>query len=282
MAEQPRTLYAQDADYFAPILSNQQEKPWKAGIGSVLVHTGAIALLVAIATHPAVKNVVQKSVNLVYTPSRIVAYEPKNQKDAGGGGGTGELSPATRGKLPRIAPRQFTPPAAVIHNLDPKLPIEPTLVIDSDQSLSKVNMTNYGDPLANLGPPSNGPGSRGGIGGGSRGGIGDSNAPAYGDGPGGPGVFSIGGEVSAPILIYKVEPEYSEDARKAKHQGIVVLNAVIDEKGQPRDLHVIRALSLGLDEKAVEAVRKWRFKPAMKGGWPVPVSARIEVSFRLL
>ncbi len=98
----------------------------------------------------------------------------------------------------------------------------------------------------------------------------------------GGGVYRIGGGVSAPALLFKVEPEYSEEARKAKFQGTVVLYVVVDEKGQPRDLKVVRPLGLGLDEKAIEAVQKWRFRPGQLNGKPVSVAATIEVNFRLL
>jgi len=82
--------------------------------------------------------------------------------------------------------------------------------------------------------------------------------------------------------VFKVEPEYSEEVRKAKFQGTVVLTIVVDEKGNPRDLKVFRPLGLGLDQKAIEAVEKWRFKPGMKDGKPVAVMATVEVNFRLL
>ena len=83
-------------------------------------------------------------------------------------------------------------------------------------------------------------------------------------------------------MLSKVEPEYSEEARKAKWQGTVVLTLVVDEHGLPKDMKVTRSLGLGLDQKAIEAVSKWRFKPGMKDGKAVPVIATIEVNFRLL
>jgi TonB family protein len=98
----------------------------------------------------------------------------------------------------------------------------------------------------------------------------------------GGGAYSVGGGVSAPGVLFKVEPEYSEEARKAKFQGTVVLSIVVDPSGKARDIKVIRPLGLGLDEKAIEAVSKWRFKPGMKDGVPVPVRASVEVNFRLL
>ena len=98
----------------------------------------------------------------------------------------------------------------------------------------------------------------------------------------GGGAYKIGRGVSAPSVLFKVEPEYSEDARKAKFQGTVVLQVVVDEHGLPQQIKVTRPLGLGLDQKAIEAVTKWRFKPGMKDGKPVPVLATIEVNFRLL
>ena len=98
----------------------------------------------------------------------------------------------------------------------------------------------------------------------------------------GGGAYHIGGEVSAPTLISKTEPEYSEEARKAKYSGSVLLSIVVDANGLPRDIKVVRPLGLGLDEKAIEAVMKWRFRPGMKGGRAVAVQAQVEVTFRLL
>jgi TonB family protein len=85
-----------------------------------------------------------------------------------------------------------------------------------------------------------------------------------------------------PVPVYKPEPEYSEEARKAKFQGTVMLAIVVDTDGKAKEIRVLRPLGMGLDEKAVEAVQKWRFKPGQKDGHPVPVRANVEVSFRLL
>jgi protein TonB len=87
--------------------------------------------------------------------------------------------------------------------------------------------------------------------------------------------------VSAPILIYQVDPEFSEEARKAKASGNVLVNLWVDEKGNPTHVHVIRGIGLGLDEKAVEAVKQYRFKPAMEHGKPVMVEMNIDVTFRI-
>ena len=90
-----------------------------------------------------------------------------------------------------------------------------------------------------------------------------------------------GGDVSAPIPVYRAEPQYSPEALKAQLQGSVTLSLVVDENGKTQNIHVIRPLGLGLDEQAIEAVSKWTFKPGLKNGVAVPVQAQIEVTFRL-
>jgi periplasmic protein TonB len=267
-------------------LTSGHEK--KAGLTSLMIHVGVVALLFVVGTNETVQQVVKEHVTLI-APD-ISPYQPKMavKKDTmGGGGGGGDRSPTppSKGALPRASNRQFTPPSAVINNPEPKLPMEPTIIAPPDVPLPQVAMNQYGDPLAKIGLPSNGPGSGGGIGTGSGGGVGPGRGGGFGPGSGGGvggGVYRIGGGVSAPQLVFKVEPEYSEEARKAKYQGTVVLYVVVDEKGNPRDLKVVRALGLGLDQKAIEAVQKWRFKPGLKDGKPVPVAAQIEVNFRLL
>ena len=99
---------------------------------------------------------------------------------------------------------------------------------------------------------------------------------------GGAGVFRVGKGVSAPVLIHKREPEYTEDARVARYEGMVVLAAAIGPDGSPHSIRVVRGLGFGLDENAVDAVSQWKFQPGMKDGVPVTVAATIEVNFRLL
>ena len=261
-----------------------QEK--RAGLSSMVIHVTVLALLFLIGTNKAVQKAVKEQIDII-APD-LSPYKPtvKNDKMGGGGGG-GDRSPtpASKGKLPRLSDKQFVPPMAVVHNPDPKLVMEPTLIMQPDANIPKVDMNVLGDPLAKSGIASNGPGSGGGIGSGPGGGVGSGRGPGFGPGSGGNmggGAYRIGGGVSPPSVIFKVEPEYSEEARKAKFQGTVVLFVVVDENGNPRDLKVIRPLGLGLDQKAIEAVEKWKFRPGMKDGKPVAVQATIEVNFRLL
>jgi len=260
----------------------------QAGLISAGIHVGAVALMFLAGAQYVTQQEVKETVNLVAPDINIAPYVPKPKpKPMGGGGGGGDRSPmpASKGKLPPVAPRQFVPPAAVVHNPAPKLVMQPSIIVPPSIQLPDVDIMAWGDPLGAIGPPSSGPGSGGGIGTGSGGGVGSGKGPGFGPGEGGGfggGVYRIGGGVTAPTLIYKVEPEYSEEARKAKFQGTVVLYVVVDEKGMPRDLKVVRALGLGLDEKAIEAVKKWRFRPGYLNGKAVAVAATIEVNFRLL
>ncbi len=255
----------------------------KAGVTSLLIHVGVVALMFFLASLKPVQNLVKETVTLVAPDIRPYVAKPMKQQSAGGGGGGArEKLQASKGALPKPAPKQFTPPR-VDPPPDPKLPMLPTVVAPPD--VPNIQADNYGDPLSRLGIPSNGVGAGGGIGSGIGGGVGPGRGPGVGPGSGGGfggGAYRIGGGVSAPSVLYKVEPEYSEEARKAKWQGTVVLSLVVDENGKAQNLKVVRSLGLGLDQKAIEAVEKWRFKPGMKDGKSVPVIATIEVNFRLL
>jgi len=141
-----------------------------------------------------------------------------------------------------------------------------------------------GDPLSVLAAPSNGTGARAGIGSGDGGGVGSGKDTGTGPGWGGnfgDGAYRPGRGVSAPKVIYSPDPQYSEEARKAKYQGTVTLWAVIGPDGIPKALRVDRSLGMGLDEEALKAVRTWRFEPGTKDGHPVPVQINVEVSFHL-
>ncbi|HXP83330.1 MAG TPA: energy transducer TonB [Bryobacteraceae bacterium] len=255
----------------------------KAGVLSLAGHIAVIALLLWLSSLKPVQKAIQEVIPLFAPDLKPYISSVKKDKSGGGGGG-GTRSPldASKGKLPKPAPKQFTPPR--VDPIDnPKLPMTPTIVAPND--IPNITANNLGDPLSRLGIPSNGGGFGGGIGSGNGGGVGSGRGPGVGPGSGGGfggGAYRIGGGVSAPTVLVKVEPEYSEEARKAKWQGTVVLSLVVDENGSAQGIKVTKSLGLGLDQKAIEAVLKWRFKPGMKDGKPVPVMASIEVNFRLL
>jgi TonB family protein len=251
------------------------------------VQIGIVALVFVLTASKTVQKVVQKTVlyAIDLAPPEVKMKPQPQTSQGGGGGGDRSPLPASYGKLPKFALKQFTPPVAVYNNMNPKLAMEPTLIGDPNTQVANVDYPLYGDPLSKYMTPSNGQGSGGGIGNGKGGGVGNGDGGGYGPGSGGGvggNVFRVGGGVSAPVLLSKTEPEYSEEARKAKHQGTVMLYVQIDPSGHATNIKVIKSLGLGLDEKAMEAVQKWKFSPGKKDGKPVTVEATIEVNFRLL
>jgi periplasmic protein TonB len=252
---------------------------------SFVGHGVAVALLISSGLWMAKRDAARNH-TLEGTVVDIGIYVPNSSTDPHGGGSGGDASttPASNGSVPRLAREQFTPPTVVVHNQNPRLIMEPTLVAPPVIPLPHNNQT--GNPLSSvLTTPSNGVGFDGGIGNHGGGGIGDGLGPGFGVGNGGStggGNYIAGrGGVSEPRVIYRPEPEYSDEARKLRVQGTVTIAAIIDTQGRPQGLRVIQPLGVGLDEKAVEAVRKWRFQPAMKDARPVAVLVNIEVSFRL-
>jgi len=253
-------------------------------IFSFVGHVLATAALLYLAQYLAQnRQVIAERVVQVFAGSTIALPPSDTQVGGGGGGGERDKLMPPKGAVPKQAFEQMTPPAVVVRNVDPKLVAEPTVVVPPKIQLP--NTGPLGDPLSGvLGPPSAGPGSGSGIGTGSGGGVGSGRGPGVGPGWGGGiggGAYRVGGGVSAPRPIYDPEPEYSEEARKAKYQGTVVLWVVVGPDGRVRDIRVSRTLGMGLDEKAIDAVRQWRFEPSRKDGQPVPVQVSIEVNFRL-
>lgn len=215
--------------------------------------------------------------------TRLIA--PKlGPSGGGGGGGLKAPKPPSKGRLPKPSDKQLTPPTPKVRNPRPLLPVEPTVIVPQLAQLPAINLPDYGDPLGIPGPPSPGPGSGGGIGTGTGTGVGPGEGAGVGPGKGGGiggGVYRVGGGVTPPTVLSRIEPVYSEEARKAKYQGVVVLSAIVRKDGSIEILKVIRSLGLGLDENAIRALKAWRFRPGMKGGKPVDVALNIEVNFSL-
>ncbi len=268
LLENPQNSWRDTNRYSAPV--------------SLAIHGVAVAVLLLagrVVTHPLP---IPNSTRLLMP--NLSDYIPA-LKPGGGSGGDGSPDPASVGRLPRIALEQLTPPAAVIRAQDAKLEVEPTLVGPPEIQLPKSNYAALGDPNSVVATPSNGRGSGSGIG--DHKGRGDGS----GDGDGaGPGKDGLGGlvhhpgtaGVTVPKVIYSVEPEFTDAARQAKHQGAVLIGIVVDAEGRVRDPKVINALGMGLDEKALAAVQQWKFKPGTKDGHAVPVYAQVLVTFRLL
>ncbi len=199
-----------------------------------------------------------------------------------GSGGSNDLIDPTEGRPPKLELTPLTPlQVPIIQN--PKLAVDPAIAALPDIRLpDNINLPNIGvakSPNVMLG--SNGPGSHTGIGWRGSDGVGPGNGPGYGPGAD-PGVFEPGrGGVTAPVPIYTPEAEFSDEARRKKYQGICMVSLIVDAHGDPQNLHVVQHLGMGLDEKALEAIHKYRFKPAKKDGKPVAATITVEVDFRL-
>jgi TonB family protein len=204
----------------------------------------------------------------------------------GGGGGERSLLRVSKGQLPKQSPHPYTPPMILASAKEPVLLMEPALLTAPE--MPTTSLPQWGDPLSSNLISSSGTGAGGGMGSGDGGGFGPGHGQGSGPGPGGPGgsgtisMRMSGGGYSPPKVIYQVDPEFSEEARRAKHYGTVILVVDVDTTGRAVNVRVARSLGLGLDEKAVEAVSRWRFRPGMRGGRPVTAPATIEVNFHLL
>lgn len=196
----------------------------------------------------------------------------------GGGGGNHDPLPASNGNPPRASlDPQLVAPTVIVPKEPPKLAAPETVVVAPEVPLPQGGQV--GDMLSKFSTLSNGPGS-GGIGPGCCGGIGPSSGPGMGDGPS--GIYPAGQKgVTVPEVIFNPEPSFSDEARKAKAQGMVLLVLVVGKDGRTHDIRVGQSLGMGLDEKAIEAVNRWRFRPATLNGQPVATQIAVQVDFHL-
>jgi protein TonB len=238
-----------------------------AAIVSAAIHIVVVLLLLIVTVHA---PVIKAPLEHVHILAPLHPFLPKP-----GGGGQNNPLPPSKGRAPTVvSPRVFTPPT-IAHNENPKLPIQiallepPEMNIDADQ---------FGDPLGKAGIPSGGPGHFGGIGVGDHSGIGPGSGSRLGTASQAPPPKIT----RSAQVIYKEEPEYSDEARKAHWEGTVILAVDVDTAGRTTNIRVVRSLGLGLDEKAIAAVARWKFRPALSGDRPVTTPATIEVTFRLL
>ncbi|RXH57896.1 energy transducer TonB [Granulicella sibirica] len=201
---------------------------------------------------------------------------PPRAQAVGGGGGQKSPTPVAQGRLPKFAETQLVAPKAPALE-QPKIAIEPTVVMQKDLKMADSSLPNLGMPNS----PTVGTGS---LGNGFGTGIGTGNGSGVGLGSGGNtggGAMRIGGGVSAPVPVFMPDPEFSEEARKAKVSGNVLVYLWVDQAGRPTHVRIIRGIGMGLDEKAIAAVRQYRFKPAFKDSKPVTVEMNVEVNFQI-
>jgi len=250
---------------------------------SILVHAVAIALVVLLPL--LLPGLISPPVTKAYSPElpTDISVSPYLHKlapaasKAGGGGGAADKLPAAKGQLPKFSWTQTSRPRAN-PPAHPEIAVTPTVVGNPDIHLPNNTLPNWGDPLGKTMNDSMGSGHGGGVGNGNGNGVG----PGEGWNTGG-GVPNAGtGGYGTPACLYCPRADYSDEAMKVKVQGVVELIAVITPDGRVTDVHVAKGLGLGLDEKAIEAVRTWRLKPALgPDGRPASVRQIIEVTFQL-
>ncbi|HWE87413.1 MAG TPA: energy transducer TonB [Terracidiphilus sp.] len=257
--------------------------PWAVG-SATAVNGGILALLLCMglgATHKFPP--VPKGSPIDLSNFTLFAPATARSTDGGNGGGANDLIDPIKGRTPDRSTQTITPPQVPI--LDhPQLAINPTIAVPPDVKLpDNPSLPNIGvHASTNITLASNGPGGPTGIGWHGNGGDGPGNGNT-GWGPGsGTGIYTSGvAGVTAPVPLFTPEAEFSDEARRQKYQGICIISLVVDTQGNPQAIHVVHPLGMGLDEKAVAAVQRYRFRPATKNGRPVPVRISVAVNFRL-
>ena len=258
-----------------PVIDRMAVKQNPVATGSSIAIYALLILLIGWLLHKKVPMMSQlKPMEIVNLEAPPPPKAPPKAVAMGGGGGQKGPTPVTKGTPPKFAEHQIVPPKAPPLE-EPKIHIAPTIEVQKDvkmaSSIPQIGVAN--SPLVGL---SMGNGRGTGLGSGSGSGLG----PGSGGNTGG-GVRRIGGGVSGPQVISSVEPEFSEEARKAKVQGNVLVALWVDTNGNPTHVRVLRGIGMGLDEKAIEAVRQYKFRPGMENGKPVTTEVNIDINFQI-
>jgi TonB family protein len=291
---------------FQPLRHSKQKRGLPLTASGLLHLAFGAALIAAIAatTYPAVESKPS-------TPARLVFLVKPGPGGGGGGGGLRQPDPpkpamlkgtsalkspvpverAVRRPVPDAPrpPRPDPPVRPVERPIEPPAPIAkpdpippvvaPVVSASSDQKelpgtlMAKPQVTN-----------SQGSGNGGGAGTGGGTGIGQGTGPGIGDGSGGGtggGPYRPGSGITAPSILQEVKPDYTEEARRRGLSGDVVLEIVVRSDGRVGAVRVVQGLGGGLDQRAIDAVRQWRFAPARRLGTPVDVLVEVAVEFRL-
>lgn len=201
-------------------------------------------------------------------------------QDPNGGRGSGkghDLLPPTQGNLPPRSSMQFLKPT-LPQNQNPELPIPPT-ILDPSAPRDLKPVDNIGLPWMPDRNNSSGRGKGNTIGDGLDDSIGSSPGEEAGIGVT-RGAFQQG--VTLPKCAYCPDPQYSDEAREAKLQGAVTLQVLVGADGRASQIRVVRGIGLGLDDRAVQAIRGWKFVPALDASRrAVPAWVTVEAVFRL-
>lgn len=264
---------------------------------SSTLHAGFIAAAVFITTFSTAPTAATLKVAEKADPLSFVFLARPGP--GGGGGGGGLRQPAPPPKALREGPRKISsplprrePPKPIVARPAPPEPPPPPLKAEPLPALIAPIVAAPADTRTRVGVleettaenKSRGAGTDGGVGTGAGTGIGEGTGPGVGPGSGGGlggGPFRPGSGIEAPRLLREVKPDYTEDARRRNLEGDVLLEIVVRRDGTVGDVKLVKALGAGLDQRAVQAVRQWRFAPARRLGIPVDVIVEVSVEFKL-
>ncbi|HEY2469718.1 MAG TPA: energy transducer TonB [Terracidiphilus sp.] len=261
--------------------------PWAVGTAT-LINGGLLALLLLIGVRAVLPPSSKPNPLSNFKLDDFPLFAPARPDPAhgGGGGGTNDNIDAIKGRNPKLDMHPLAP-VQIPHLDHPKLAVENSVAVPPEIKLpDNPTMTMIGvHNSANVTLISGGQGGPVGLGTGKNGGDGPGDGPGWGPGKNGGfggNVYTPGiGGVTQPVPIFTPEAEFSDEARRQKYQGVCVISVIIDAQGYPRNLQLVRTLGMGLDQKALEAVQKYRFKPARKDGKPVAARMTVMVNFRL-
>jgi protein TonB len=257
--------------------------PWAVGTAT-LVNGAVLALVLLMGVRAVVHSDPALKPNSTFHISDFPLFAPSkaDASHGGRGGGTNDPLDPNKGRLPKFdlnaiekvqVPLLDHPKLA----LDNSIAVPPDIKLPDNPPMPLIGVHNS----TNVTVVSGGPGSHGGIGFGPGGDYGPGSGNSWGPDSGN-GVYTPGvGGVTQPIPISTPEAEFSDEARRQKYEGVCVISVIIDALGNPQSPRLVRRLGMGLDEKALQAVMKYRFKPARKEGKPVAVRISVMVNFRL-
>jgi len=264
---------------------------------SSTMHVTALAAVIAIATLGLAPRAATLSDERLDEPMRLVFLATPGPGGGGGGGGLLQKTPPPKAerqgvrKLSSPLPAR-TPPPPIVPAPTPPEPKPPPLNSEQLPAVVAPIITAPADTRNRVGildqttadSDSHGPGSGGGVGKGTGTGIGEGNGAGIGPGSGGGtggGPYRPGSGITPPRLLHEVKADYTEEARRRSLSGEVVLEIVVRRDGSVGDVKVLQGLGSGLNDRAVQAVRQWRFSPAERLGTPVDVVVEVSVEFRL-
>jgi protein TonB len=251
---------------------------------SLLTHAALLCgiLLLKFTSHTTIDK---KTAQALATQDSLTFFHPPEDSDFGrpslgkkSGGGEVDQRPAKHG---------FLPPGSSMPLAPPRLPLNTEAVLPVPVSVLVLNAPQFPAPVPEVGLPwmkndsdSAGPGKNRGIGSGNNGGVGDDDGPGAGQGEEYNSRYA--NVFSLPKCAYCPDPQYTDEAREAKLQGKVTLQVMVGADGRAAQIRIVQGIGLGLDERAAQAIRSWKFVPAQDAArHPVPAWVTVEAIFRL-